>query len=91
LFLPHQPSGTVVDWNLMAPHEIRRHVGLNGMETHHFLDGIMQGEVDIIDLHDPRKPVGKVAKELIEVPLRGDRLHDFEERLVALLEILTGR
>lgn len=74
----------------MPPYEVRRYIGLNRVQPHHFLDEIVQREVDKIDLHDPRKSLGKVTKELIKVPLRGDRLCHFEESLIPLRKILTG-
>ncbi len=56
-----------------------------------FLDGIIHGERDKIDLHNPRESMGEIAKELIKIPLRRNRLCDLKKGLVALREILTGR
>ena len=91
MLLPHQSGRAVLDRNLMAPHEIRRHIGLNGMQPHQFLDGVIEGEVDKIHLHDPRESMGEIVKQLIKVTLCGNCLRDLQERLVALREILTGR
>jgi hypothetical protein len=35
--------------------------------------------------------MGKIAKQLIEISLRGDRLSDFKERLISLRKTFAGR
>jgi hypothetical protein len=75
----------------MSPDKVCRHIGLDRMQPHGVLNRIVYGQRDEINLHNPRKPLGEIAKELIKVPLRSDRLCDLKKSLVAFREILTGR
>jgi hypothetical protein len=61
------------------------------MQLHGVSNRIVYGQRDVIDLHDPRKSMGKIAKQLIEVPLCRDCLCDLKKGLVAFREILTWR
>jgi hypothetical protein len=89
--LPHQPSRTVLNTDLMTSDKVRRHIGLNGVQAHDFLYGIMQREIHEIDLNNPRKPVGKLPKELVEISVSGNGLRHFQQRLIALYEGFAGR
>jgi hypothetical protein len=91
LCLPDQPGRRLFDRLLMPPDEIRRHIGLNRVQSHHVARGIVQGERDEIYLHHSGKTLGEIPKEFMEVAMRGDRLRNLQESLVPLRQSFTGR
>lgn len=51
----------------------------------------MQREVDIIDLHDTGKAMGKLPKEFVEISMSRNSLRHFQQGLIVLQEICTDR
>lgn len=74
----------------MSSYQVGRYICLNRMEAHDVFDRIMQRQVDKIYLHDPRKTMGQIVKEPIEISLRGNRLRDFQKSLITLREGFAG-
>jgi hypothetical protein len=52
------------------------------MGLHHLAGGFVKNQIGKIELHDTVQPRRKIMKELVEVPVRGDRLRNLEKSLV---------
>ena len=68
----------------MTTNEIGRHVGLNGMQPHNVALRIVQAHGDEINVHHSRKALGKISKQLMKIPVNGNRLCDLQEGLVPI-------
>ena len=50
------------------------------MQAHDLTRGIMQDDVDVIERDDGRESLGKIMKQLVQVPVRRNGLGHFQEK-----------
>ena len=89
--MPHSPGRAFIHRSLVTADKVRRDVRLDGVQPHGIPDRIVQGQGDKIDLHHAGKMLSKVTTQRIEIPLRSNRLRNFQEALIPLRKTFTGR
>jgi hypothetical protein len=90
LRLPDRTCRRLVERFFMSADKLGRHVGLDRLQAHPVLGGIIERERDKIDLDDPGKTAGKIAKQLVQVAMRRDGFCHLEQGLVTLGNRLAG-
>ena len=91
LGLPDQTGRSFINRLLMSADQIGRHIRLNGVQPHHLLDWVIQGEPDEVDPHYTGKALRDLPKELVKVSVSGNGLRDFQQRNAAAAGPMLAR
>jgi hypothetical protein len=65
--------------------------GFEDVQPHDVARGVMQGQIEVIELHHAMQPLGEFMEQLPEVAVLGDRLRHFEQRLVLRFRRRSGQ
>src|SRR5690349_2364612 len=89
--MPHQPGGSFVNWFLMTTDQVRRYVGLDGVQSHDIARGVVQRERHKIHLHHSGEALGEIPKQFMQIAMGGERFRHFEEGSVSFRQSFARR
>src|SRR5262245_23533228 len=54
------------------------------MQAHDVKRGIVQNQIDVVERHNARQPVGEIIEQLDQVPVNGDRFRNLQKSTVLI-------
>ena len=82
LRFPNPSRGSFVGLKFRAQPGLARHRGFQNVQAHHVARGIVQDQVQIIEIHDAVQALGEVVKQFAQVAVLRNGFGNFEQRLV---------
>ncbi len=86
-----QPGRRLADLEFRSEAGIAGHLGLEDVQAHDVVRGIVENQIQVLEVHDAVQPLGKFMEQLAEIAVLGNRFGHFQQRPMLRLRRSGGQ